>query len=65
MIEPLWSPSKQKISTSNMDILRRKLNQKFNLNLTNYSELHNWSINNLGIFWEYVWYDTKIKYSFL
>ena len=63
MIEPLWSPSKQKISTSNMDILRRKLNQKFNLNLTNYLELHNWSINNLGIFWEYVWYDTKIKYS--
>jgi len=63
MIDPLWVPTKQKITSSNMDIFRRKLNDEFNLNLSNYSKLHRWSIQNIDDFWEYVWYDTKIKHS--
>ena len=63
MNKPLWVPSEKKISTSNITILRNSLNQKYNLDLLNYQDLHSWSVENASLFWEYIWYDTKVKHS--
>ena len=56
MPNPLWTPSHKLMADSNMDMLRRKLNDNFNLNLTNYYDLHNWSTNNVERFWEHFWF---------
>ena len=40
----LWSPSDQKIKSSQMFQFIQKVNDKYNLNLDSFSELYNWSI---------------------
>jgi acetoacetyl-CoA synthetase len=41
----------------------RLVNQKHNLQLKQYDDLHDWSINNLAAFWSEVWDFTRIKAS--
>ena len=63
MSKTLWCPSKENISKSNIESFRGYINHNFNLNLVEYRELHQWSINNIESFWESVWLDSNIKYS--
>ena len=59
----LWSPTKEQIDNSNLELLRQIINSKYNLNLSSYSDIHDWSIKNVERFWEIIWNDTNIIYS--
>ncbi len=50
MSEILWTPNQKEKKNSNIEILRKKLNHHCNLNMNSYSELHEWSINNIDKF---------------
>ncbi|MFK5980295.1 MAG: acetoacetate--CoA ligase [Rhizobiaceae bacterium] len=52
---PIWSPSKTQISDSNMMQFARWASEKWDRSLTNSDELHAWSINHLGEFWDSIW----------
>ena len=47
----LWSPSEERIKSSKMYKFMLYINEKYNLKLVNFSELHNWSIENQSNFW--------------
>ena len=51
----LWSPSDERIKSSQMFKFIQNINEKYNLNLDSFSELHNWSIENKSDFWSSVW----------
>ena len=51
----LWSPSDQRIKSSQMFRFKENINEKYNLTLDRFSELHNWSIENKSDFWSSVW----------
>jgi len=51
----LWSPSDQKIKSSQMFQFIQKVNDRYNLNLDSFSELYNWSIENKSDFWSFIW----------
>ncbi|SPO69467.1 acetoacetate--CoA ligase [Pseudomonas sp. JV241A] len=52
MNEVLWRPSKARIQASRMDAFRRQVNQQFGLALSNYADLHRWSIEQRPAFWQ-------------
>lgn len=52
MNTPLWQPSQARIDASRMDAFRRQANQRFNLQLNDYSDLHRWSIEQRADFWQ-------------
>jgi len=51
----LWKPSKDQIKSSQLEAFRLQVNNRFNLNIKNYSELHSWSISNISDFWKAIW----------
>ena len=59
----LWSPTKEQIDSSNLESLRQIINLKYDLNLSSYLDIHDWSVKNIEQFWEIVWNDTGIIYS--
>ena len=63
MTDILWKPTKEYIVNSQLYKFKNKINNKFDLSLSSYLELYNWSINNIEDFWSNVWDDTNIIYS--
>ncbi|GAC95620.1 hypothetical protein PHSY_003196 [Pseudozyma hubeiensis SY62] len=62
--QPLvWSPTPDEIQQTSLDKFRRLVNARFNLNLSNYHELHDFSINRLEDFWITVWDFAGIRAS--
>ena len=59
----LWKPTKEYILNSQLYKFQNKINNKFDLSLSSYLELYNWSINNIEDFWSSVWDDASIVYS--
>ena len=55
MNEILWQPSENRIKTSKMFLFMKNINNKYQLNLASYKELHLWSINNRELFWNEIW----------
>jgi acetoacetyl-CoA synthetase len=55
MNNPLWRPSEQRMHASQMWQFMRHINQQYQLNLQQYSELYQWSIQNPSQFWSSVW----------
>ncbi|MDR1076198.1 MAG: acetoacetate--CoA ligase [Xanthomonadaceae bacterium] len=51
MPTPLWTPSPDRIAASRIDAFRRFANDRHGLNLSDYSQLHRWSIERRGEFW--------------
>ncbi len=51
----LWQPSKQFTESSNMFAYAQYLKREKNLDLNNYAELWDWSVNNISQFWESIW----------
>lgn len=51
----LWKPSIDFIKKSQMDKFRLYVNSKLKLNINDYQELYNWSINELEQFWGIFW----------
>jgi acetoacetyl-CoA synthetase len=50
--QPLWTPSEATIANSNMLALQHTINKTFGVNLSNYNELHQWSVDNTEAFWK-------------
>ena len=51
----MWSSSDQRVKSSQMYKFMQNINQKYNIDLFNFSELHAWSIENKTQFWEAIW----------
>jgi acetoacetyl-CoA synthetase len=52
MSEILWQPDAKRITESRMDSFRRLINQRHGLNLSTYTDLHTWSIEQREAFWQ-------------
>jgi acetoacetyl-CoA synthetase len=61
--KPLWQPSPNRMKKSQLQAFVHKLEQNLGLKFPDYQELHRWSVNNPGIFWEQVWAFTQIIHS--
>jgi acetoacetyl-CoA synthetase len=49
---PLWKPDEKRIAESNMMALQNHINNTFKQNISNYNELHQWSIDHTANFWK-------------
>ncbi len=61
MEKVLWKP--QGKEKSQMYDFLNQINVKYNLEITNYKELHKWSVENISEFWEEIWHYSRIVYS--
>ena len=52
---PLWSPSPEAVRDSEITRFMQEANRRFGLALSDYRQLHAWSVENLPAFWELVW----------
>ncbi|MFC1494294.1 acetoacetate--CoA ligase [Thermodesulfobacteriota bacterium] len=59
----LWSPSRDRIESTNMRRFMNFVNQKYNKKFNEYDSLYTWSISNISDFWEAVWDFAEIKAS--
>ncbi len=55
MNTPLWQPDAQQLASSNLSLFINELNHRHGLQLKNYEDVYQWSINELESFWEGVW----------
>ncbi len=60
MKEILWSPTDYHLSESNIVKFREYVNQEYNLKLSDYDTLYDWSISNPENFWHSISIFTKI-----
>ena len=51
----IWSPSDERIKSSQMYRFMKNINEKYDINLSNLSDLHSWSVENKSYFWSFVW----------
>ncbi len=61
MRTPLWTPSEQRKQDANITQFIREVNARHELNIDSYSDLYNWSVNNIPDFWRTVWDFVEIK----
>ncbi len=54
-MNPLWTPSQERVENSNIMRFIQAVNKSYTLGITNYHELYQWSIDNRADFWESVW----------
>jgi len=52
---PIWSPANAEVTRTNLYDFMAAANQRYELNLADYNELHQWSISHTGQFWSLVW----------
>lgn len=57
----MWSPDPENVT--NMDELRKIINEKYDVKLETYKDLHRWSCDSYPEFWEEVWKFTGVIYS--
>lgn len=55
MTMPIWKPSAQQIANTNMNAFQTSATRKIGREITNYAELHDWSVNCPEQFWDAVW----------
>ncbi len=63
MKTPLWIPSDERKRDANITRFMDVVNYQFGLTLASYSDLYNWSVNNIPDFWLTVWDFAGIKAS--
>ena len=51
----LWSPSEERVKSSQMYKFIKIINEKHNINIKDFTDLHTWSIKNKADFWSIVW----------
>ena len=56
----IWSPSDQRIKSSQMYQFIQNINEKNNIDLVSFADLHSWSIENKTSFWASIWDFFKI-----
>jgi acetoacetyl-CoA synthetase len=55
MADICWMPQAQEYPSSNMESFLHMINNRFNLKLNSYEDLHKWSVENLEKFWDACW----------
>ena len=55
MREALWTPSEERIAGSQMKIFMDYINKRFGKSFSKYTELYDWSVQNIGDFWGSIW----------
>ncbi|NNG27163.1 MAG: acetoacetate--CoA ligase [Ignavibacteriaceae bacterium] len=61
--KPLWIPSLERIEDSNLFSYMKYLREEYNLALDNYPDLYEWSVKEIGKFWESLWKYSGLIYS--
>ena len=61
--KPLWIPSEDRIKNSNLKKYEQFLIEEYDLQFSNFTELHNWSTTELESFWESIWKFSEIIHS--
>lgn len=51
----LWSPSDDRVKSSQMYKFIKFINEKHYINIQNFTDLHTWSIKNKANFWSLIW----------
>src|SRR5690554_3590018 len=51
----MWQPTGAQLENARMTDFMHQINQKFSTQLSNYNELHNWSIAESEHFWQAIW----------
>ncbi|MGQ4276072.1 acetoacetate--CoA ligase [Pseudidiomarina sp. E22-M8] len=51
----MWQPSADQIANARMTNFMQQVNQDLKLALTNYQDLHAWSVDHSADFWRYLW----------
>ncbi len=59
----LWSPTPEQVQQSRMARFMQLVNDRFGLSMTQYSELHAWSVAHLSDFWAMMWEYAEIRAS--
>ncbi|MCX5881710.1 MAG: acetoacetate--CoA ligase [Deltaproteobacteria bacterium] len=59
----LWKPSKEIIQQTNMFRFMNSVNERQGLQISQYSELYQWSIDHISDFWALLWEFVEIKAS--
>ena len=57
----LWSPSDERVKSSQMYQFIKIINKKNNINIQNFIDLHSWSIENKAEFWSEIWDFFEVK----
>ncbi len=60
---PLWIPSEERVSRSNLTSFTRYVEGLLNKKISSYQELYDWSISDLAEFWKSIWIISGIIHS--
>jgi len=63
MAKKLWEPSEERVQQTNMLRFMNQVNDKYNLNLSDYPALYQWSVNHIPDFWATLWEFAEIRAS--
>ncbi len=63
MKKPLWEPSEERKKQANITRFIGLVNEKYDLEIEEYHELWNWSVENIPDFWATMWEFGEIKAS--
>ncbi len=63
MKKPLWEPSEERKNRANITRFIGVVNEKYGLEIDSYTQLWNWSIENIPDFWATMWEFGEIKAS--
>jgi acetoacetyl-CoA synthetase len=59
----LWEPNKSRLENSQMNLFREYVNYHHHISLKDYSDLYQWSVENISDLWEDIWNFSNIKSS--
>ena len=63
MPQPLWTPSSQRMATSNLRRFLAQVNEEHGTSFTDYHGLYVWSVENIPRFWAALWRFVSIIHS--
>ena len=63
MAKLLWSPSQERVHSSNMFHFMQWINERHGQSFIRYDQLYRWSVENIADFWESWWHYAGIKAS--
>ncbi|HTD90555.1 MAG TPA: acetoacetate--CoA ligase, partial [Burkholderiales bacterium] len=56
MDQALWTPSLERVATSQLSAFTRFINERYGIEAKDYAELHAWSCDNREQFWQAIWH---------
>lgn len=58
-----WKPTEQQITNCNMYKFMQSVNARYDLRMTSYDQLYQWSIENIPHFWQHFWQYADVQCS--